>query len=69
MPCIYATDISADALVLAAENARRLDVASRLRLLQGDLLEALPEPVDLLLGNLPYIADNEQEILAPDVRD
>ncbi|HEY7358258.1 MAG TPA: hypothetical protein VH590_17375, partial [Ktedonobacterales bacterium] len=42
---------------------------SRLRLLQGDLLEPLPEPVDMLLGNLPYIADNEREILAPDVRD
>lgn len=68
-PFIYATDISADALALAAENAQRLDVAARLRLLQGDLLKPLPEPVDLLLGNLPYIADNEQEMLAPDVRD
>jgi release factor glutamine methyltransferase len=44
-------------------------VAERLCLLQGDLLEPLPEPVDLLLGNLPYIADTEQTILAPDVRD
>ncbi|HEY7358665.1 MAG TPA: peptide chain release factor N(5)-glutamine methyltransferase [Ktedonobacterales bacterium] len=69
LPLIYATDISAEALALAAENARRLGVASRLRLLQGDLLEPLPEPVDVLLGNLPYIADNEREILAPDVRD
>lgn len=69
LPLIYATDISAEALTLAAENARRLGVAPRLRLLQGDLLAALPEPVDVLLGNLPYIADNEREILAPDVRD
>ncbi|HEY7349697.1 MAG TPA: peptide chain release factor N(5)-glutamine methyltransferase [Ktedonobacterales bacterium] len=69
LPLIYATDISAEALALAEENARRLGAASRLRLLQGDLLEPLPEPVDLLLANLPYIADNEQEILAPDVRD
>lgn len=69
LPLIYATDISAEALALAAENARRLGVAPRLRLLQGDLLAALPEPVDVLLGNLPYIADDEREILAPDVRD
>ena len=69
LPLIYATDISAEALALAAENAQRLGVVTRLKLLQGDLLEPLPEPVDLLLGNLPYIADNEQEILAPDVRD
>jgi release factor glutamine methyltransferase len=69
LPLIYATDISAEALALAAENARRLDVASRLRLLQGDLLEPLPEPVDLLLANLPYIAEDEREMLAPDVLD
>jgi release factor glutamine methyltransferase len=69
LPLVYATDISGEALALAAENARWLGVESRLRLLQGDLLEPLPERVDLLLANLPYIADNEQEILAPDVRD
>jgi release factor glutamine methyltransferase len=69
LPLIYATDISAEALALAAENARRLGAASRLRLLQGDLLEPLPERVDLLLGNLPYVAPGERETLAPDVRD
>lgn len=69
LPLIYATDISAEALALAAENAERLGVASRVRLLQGDLLEPLPEPVDVLLGNLPYIEDDESAILAPDVRD
>lgn len=69
LPLIYATDISAEALELAAENTQRLGVAERLRLLQGNLLEPLPEPVDLLLGNLPYIADAEEVILAPDVRD
>lgn len=69
LPLVYATDISALALALATENARRLGVEARLQFLQGDLLEPLPERVDLLLANLPYIADNEQEILAPDVRD
>jgi release factor glutamine methyltransferase len=68
LPLIYATDISADALALAAENARRLGVEPRLRLLQGDLLAALPEPVDVLLANLPYIAESERDLLAPDVR-
>ena len=69
LPRIYATDISTEALALAEENARRLGVAERLRFLQGDLLEPLPEPVDLLVANLPYIAPDGQEILAPDVRD
>lgn len=69
LPLIYATDISAEALALASENARRLGVAPRLCLLQGDLLEPLPEPVDVLLANLPYISPDEREMLAPDVRD
>ncbi len=69
LPLVYATDISADALALAEENARRLGVAARVRFLQGDLLAPLPEPVNLLLANLPYVALNEQTILAPDVRD
>jgi release factor glutamine methyltransferase len=64
---IYATDLSAEALALAEENARRLSLEGRIRFLQGDLLEPLPEPVDLLLANLPYIA--QEEPLAPTVRD
>jgi release factor glutamine methyltransferase len=69
LPLIYATDLSADALLLAEENARRLQVAGRVRFLQGDLLEPLPEPVDLLLANLPYVAPGEAEILPIDVRE
>lgn len=64
---IYATDISPDALALAGENARRLGVADRVRLLHGDLLAPLPEPLDLLLANLPYIAPRDAASLSPDV--
>lgn len=69
LPLIYATDLSADVLMLAAENARRLKVAERVRFLQGDLLEPLPEPVDLLLANLPYVAPDEKALLPVDVLD
>jgi len=65
---IYALDISTDALDLARENARRLGVAERVTFLQGDLLDALPQPVDLLLANLPYVARHDQGELALDVR-
>jgi release factor glutamine methyltransferase len=37
---VYATDISAEALAVAAENARRHSVQKRLLLLEGDLLSA-----------------------------
>lgn len=65
---IYATDISHDALNLAGENAQRLGVADRIQFLLGDLLEPLPEPVDLLLANLPYVAPREEPSLPDDVR-
>ena len=65
---VYATDVSADALALAGENACRLGVVDRVTLLQGDLLEPLPEPVDVLLANLPYVAPRDAATLARDVR-
>ena len=52
---IYATDISADALEVARENAARHGVAERIDFLQGDLLEPLPSAVGLIVANLPYV--------------
>lgn len=68
LPRVYATDLSAEALALAAENAARLGVADRVVFLQGDLLAPLPRPVDLLLANLPYVAPHAAAELPPDVR-
>ena len=56
---IYATDISAEALEVARYNCRRHGVTERVRLLQGDMLRPLPEPVDLILANLPYVRESE----------
>jgi release factor glutamine methyltransferase len=53
---VYATDLSADALAVAAHNIRRHGLAERVRVAPGDLVEALPEPVDVLAANLPYVA-------------
>jgi release factor glutamine methyltransferase len=66
LPRIYAVDISPDALALAAENAAALGVAARVITLAGDLLEPLPEPVDIILANLPYIAPDDASV-APSV--
>jgi release factor glutamine methyltransferase len=51
---VYAIDISLEALRVARQNVERHGVATRVRLIEGDLLDALPEPVDLLVSNLPY---------------
>jgi len=65
---IYAVDRSAAALATAARNCARHGVEDRVRLLQGDLLAALPEPVDMIVANLPYVGRAELETLAPEIR-
>ena len=69
LPYVYAIDISEDALAVTRLNCERHHVSGRVRLLQGDLLAPLPEPVDLLLANLPYVGTAEQAIMLPDVLD
>jgi release factor glutamine methyltransferase len=51
---LLATDISAAALQVAAENVRRYGVADQIQLLQGDLCAPLTTKVDLLVANPPY---------------
>jgi release factor glutamine methyltransferase len=52
---LWGTDVSADALAVAGENARQLKL--EVRWLQGDLLDGVEHPVDAVLANLPYVAD------------
>jgi release factor glutamine methyltransferase len=68
---VVATDLSADALAIARENASRLGVAGRVRLVRGDLVDAFgPGPVfDLVASNPPYVDASEWSDLAPEVRD
>lgn len=56
---IYATDISASALEVARVNCRKHGVVDRVCLLHGDMLDPLPEPVDLIIANLPYVKESE----------
>jgi release factor glutamine methyltransferase len=64
---IYATDSSALALEVAEENCRRHDVWDRVHLALGDLLDPLPQPVCLVVANLPYVAEEELDGLASDI--
>ena len=56
---IYATDISAPALKVALLNCQKHGVVDRICLLAGDMLDPLPEPVDLIVANLPYVKESE----------
>ncbi|MFQ5856769.1 MAG: peptide chain release factor N(5)-glutamine methyltransferase [Anaerolineae bacterium] len=64
---VYATDASPGALKVAACNCRRHGVEDRVHLLQGHLLEPLPEPVDLIAANLPYVSQAELAQLPPEI--
>jgi release factor glutamine methyltransferase len=70
---ITALDLSAEALEVAAENARINNVHDRIRLLQSDLLAAVADsdepPFDAVVSNPPYVALAERDELHPQVRD
>ena len=61
---VDATDISADALAVAAVNVNRHGLASRITLRQGDAFQAAIGPYDLILCNPPYV--NDASMLALD---
>jgi release factor glutamine methyltransferase len=58
---IWATDTNEAAVDLARENAEKLGVAERVHVLQGDLLDPLPAPVDLVVANLPYLPESQHD--------
>ncbi|MSQ05698.1 MAG: peptide chain release factor N(5)-glutamine methyltransferase [Dehalococcoidia bacterium] len=65
---IFAIDRSDAALDVASYNIRGHNVADRVTLLQGDLLEPLPEPVDLIVANLPYLPTARIATLQPEIQ-
>ncbi len=67
---VTASDISADALTVARDNAHRTGAIRNLRLLEGPLFEPVQaERFDLITGNPPYIPTGELVSLPASVRD
>src|SRR3954468_24741784 len=64
---IVAADISEDALMLARENAERLGLADRVRLLRSNLLENVQPEFDLIAANLPYVSTEDRQNLSREV--
>jgi release factor glutamine methyltransferase len=60
---VWATDIAPEAVRVAGENAERLHLADRVRVLEGDLLEPLPPGVrgrlDAVVANPPYVPSSD----------
>lgn len=71
---ICASDLSRDALALAAQNLAEHGLARRVRLFEGDLArpfleQGLEARFDAVVCNPPYIAEREIAFLQPEVRD
>jgi release factor glutamine methyltransferase len=64
---VSATDISADALALARENAARNGL--EIELIETDLLAGVTGPFDLVVSNPPYVLAGELAGLEPEVRE
>jgi release factor glutamine methyltransferase len=56
---IWASDVSAAAVLLTRANAHRFGVADRVHAVRGDLLEPLPGELDVIVANLPYLPRGE----------
>jgi len=53
---VWATDISWEALEVAARNVARHSVSRQVHLACGDLLDPVPGTFDVICANLPYVA-------------
>lgn len=66
---VDATDISADALAVAARNVERHGLQARIRLARGDGFSAVPDRCyDLILCNPPYVPLASMAALPPEYR-
>ena len=62
---VTATDTSGESLDLARENAARLGLSGRVRFLKDSVPEG--ESFDLVVANLPYVAETDRAMLEPEV--
>ncbi|HTH20120.1 MAG TPA: peptide chain release factor N(5)-glutamine methyltransferase [Candidatus Udaeobacter sp.] len=64
---IVGVDISEDALMLARENAKRLNLTDRVRFLRSNLFENVQPGFDLIVANLPYVSTEDRQKLSREV--
>ena len=65
---VVATDLSADTVALARENAGVYEVDGRIAWLQTDLLSGVDTDFDFLVANLPYVPSAEIAKLSREVQ-
>jgi release factor glutamine methyltransferase len=66
---VYATDVSPACMEVAGKNVWRYGVGEQVHLVPGHLLDCLPEPVDIVVANLPYVATGDLAALPRQVHE
>lgn len=64
---VDAVDISDEALALARENAARLGLQERVHFAKGNLLAEVDGAFDLIVANLPYVANGDRSAVSREV--
>ncbi|HEX4640903.1 MAG TPA: peptide chain release factor N(5)-glutamine methyltransferase [Chthoniobacterales bacterium] len=64
---ITATDVSPEALSVARENAERLGLTDRVTFMESDLLIGVNGVFNLIVANLPYVAEKDRATLSREV--
>ena len=65
---VHATDVSADALAVAARNVERHGLAARVRLFEADLYPPGEARYRVIVSNPPYVPESEVEALPEEYR-
>jgi release factor glutamine methyltransferase len=65
---VYAIDNFDPVLDVTSYNVRSHNVTDRVTLLKGNLLDPLPEPVDVIVANLPYVPSDRIPTLQPEIQ-
>ncbi len=65
---VTATDVSAVALAVAGDNARRHGVLARIDCIETSFLDGIEGPFNLVAANPPYVKEGDRLALARDVR-
>jgi release factor glutamine methyltransferase len=65
---VVATDLSANALGVARQNAERHAVTSRVEFVNTSYLDGVDGPFDVIVANPPYVRDGDKPALSRDVR-
>jgi release factor glutamine methyltransferase len=64
---VIGIDASPLALDVARRNAAEHNVSERISFVQGDLLQGVADPADLIVSNPPYVPDSDASNLQPEV--